>query len=113
MLHLTNEEIRDKLLELNCKCGPVTDTTRDVYLKKLNNLIKEKNNVKRDEVLNDSDLYNQLISYGQSVAPINSTNRHIYMKRLQNIKKSLKTDDSSQTNDNSNTDNYYEPMEID
>lgn len=117
MLNLSNEEIREKLLELNYNCGPVTNTTREIYIKKLEALRAKSQEVKKtqDDKLTDRELRSQLISFGQSVAPITETNRHIYLKRLQKLKNrdNVSSQKGDSCNNSSDDLDFCEPMDID
>lgn len=111
MLQLNNEEIRNKLLKLNYKCGPVTDTTRDIHLKKLEELTRKCSDTV-DVNLTDEELLSELVSRGQSVAPITATNRHIYLKRLEKLRSSERKLTTLSTSFEGAPEDF-EPMEID
>lgn len=120
--HLSNEEIRSKLINYGVDCGPITSTTRAIYVKKLESLnskkAKTKNKLSSNDTissnLTDGELRDQLLAFGQTVAPITNTNRHIYVERLQKLK-GEKNSNNNKIRKRVEMNDYdgAEPMEVD
>lgn len=82
----TNEEIVKKFDELGVKIGPVTDSTRSVYLRKLKKLQAAQGvttTAMVSEIYSDDRLRAALKVHNVDVGPITSESvRQVYLKRL-------------------------------
>lgn len=87
----TNEEISNKFKILGIDIGPVTDSTRNVYLRRLKNLenVETKKVVENvEETYSDDRLRAAFKIFNQEIGPITSDSiRKVYIKRLKELQK--------------------------
>lgn len=82
---LSDSQLREKLKAHNGSCGPITDSTRSLYQKRLLKFEQtETSSVeqKSPENLTDSELYEELKKHNISCGPVTETTRSLYEKRL-------------------------------
>ncbi|XP_028128210.1 ankyrin repeat and LEM domain-containing protein 1 [Diabrotica virgifera virgifera] len=84
--------LRKELISLGFPAGPVTDTTKTVYLNKLYQLKKLSTKTSSTISYDANTLRTELISLGFPAGPVTDTTKRVHLKKLYELKKLSSTE---------------------